>query len=133
MLLDWVSVSFADGVFKLLENSLPPLVHWVILLEQLSLANGLQPLQQKHTHHRSARCHVPSYHSRHAANAATPHLDHGVLRLMHNQNLTVTQELSAHHMQQGLPATMSPNVMMMPWCQRVIMHMCCLRSCRKVQ
>ena len=133
MLLDRVCVSFADGVIKLLEDSLPPLIHRVILLEQLSLANGPQPLQQKHTHDRSARRHVPSYNSRHAANAATSHLDHGVLRLIHNQNLTVTQELSAHHMQQGLPATMSPNVMMLPWCQRVIMHMCCLWSCRKVE
>ncbi len=59
MLLDWVSVSFADGVFKLLEDSLPPLIHRVILLEQLSLADGLQPLQQKHTHHHCATYHVP--------------------------------------------------------------------------
>lgn len=54
MLLDWVSVSFADGVFKLLEDSLSPLIHRVILLEQLSLADGLQPLQQKYTHHHCA-------------------------------------------------------------------------------
>ena len=64
MSLDCVSVSFADGVFKLLEDSLPPLIHRVILLEQLSLADGLQPLQQKHTHHHCATCHVPSCHPR---------------------------------------------------------------------
>ncbi len=54
MLLDRVRVRFADGVIKLLEDSLPPFIHRVILLEQLSLADGLQPLQQKHIHHHCA-------------------------------------------------------------------------------
>ena len=43
---------------------------------------------------------------------------------MHKQNLTVRQELGAHRVQKRLPATMSPNVMMRPWCQQVIVHMC---------
>jgi len=55
--------------------------------------------------------------------AATPHLDDGMLRSTHKQNLTVTQELGAHHMQQRLPAALSPNVMMLPSCQQVSMHM----------
>jgi len=150
MLLDRVCVSFADGVIKLLENSFPPLIHRVILLEQLSLADGLQPLQQKHTHHHCATFHVPvagykEHLMRNAgfcpttvplkacSKAANPHLDDSMLRLTHKQNLTVTQELGAHHMQQRLPAALSPNVMMLPSCQQVSMHMCCLRSCREVQ
>ncbi len=33
------------------------------------------------------------------------------------------QELGARHMQQRLPAALSPNVMMLPLCQQVSMHM----------
>ena len=43
--LNWVGVRFADGAFKLLEHPLPPLIDWIILLEELSRANGPKPLQ----------------------------------------------------------------------------------------
>ena len=45
-LSDWVCVGFADAFLEMLENPVPPLIYRIILLEQLSLADGLQPLQQ---------------------------------------------------------------------------------------
>ncbi len=47
---DWVCVSFVDGVFKLLEDPVPPLVHRVFLLKQLNFADGLQPLHKQRIH-----------------------------------------------------------------------------------
>ncbi len=47
---DWVCVSFADGVFELLEDPVPPLIHRVLLLKQLNFADGLQPLHKQRIH-----------------------------------------------------------------------------------
>jgi len=42
-----------------------------------------------------------------------------MMQSMHKENLT---ESPVHLTQQRLPATMSFNVMLLPWCQQVIMH-----------